>query len=138
FEEDLIPPVGEQQFHGLPFRVGAETPVGSRYIGFGTRDGLNLDPVTVPIGQTARRLLFAHALLESKLMEGGPMGLPVAHYVFRYNNDEEIRPPIRERFEVAVVPVGWGQHPFLAVPAQKDSLQPRYEGLWGNAGTRQA
>ena len=65
------------------------------------------------------------------------MGLPVAHYVFRYAGGEEIRAPIRERFEVAVVPIGWGQHPFLAVPDQKDSLQPRHEGRWGNAGNRQ-
>lgn len=137
FPSDRVPPVGEQQYHGLPFQVGAETPAGSRFIGFGSGEGLKLDPVTVPIGRTACRLLFAHALLESKLMEGGPVGLPVAHYVFRYAGGDTVRVPIRERFEVAVVPLGWGQHPFLAVADQKDSLQPLYEGRWGNAGNRQ-
>ena len=60
---------------------------------------------------------FAHALLESRIPEGGPVGVPAAHYVFRYTDGEEVRLPIRERFEVGVVPVGWGQLPFLAVPA---------------------
>src|SRR5262245_577140 len=113
------PPAGEQQFWGLPFQVGAASPSGNRYIGFGSSDGLKLDPVTVSIGQTARRVLFAHTLLESRLNEGGaprPVGQPVAHYVFRYADGEEQRVPIRERFEVAVVPTGWGQLAFLAVP----------------------
>jgi hypothetical protein len=131
------PPVGEQQYHGLPFRVGAETPGGNRYLAFGRGEGLTVEPVTVPIGQEARRVLFAHTLLESDLMEGGRVGVAVAHYVFRYIGGEEQRVPIRERFEVAVVPLGWGQHPFLAVPDRKDGLWPRYEGRWGNAGSRQ-
>ena len=95
FGQDSDPPAGDQQYHGLPFRVGAETPAGKRYLAFGSSEGLKLDPVTVPIGQTARRVLLAHALLESKLMEGGPMGTTVAHYVFHYAGGTEVRVPIR-------------------------------------------
>jgi hypothetical protein len=137
FKGENVPPVGEQSFHGLPFRVGAAATAEQQYLGFGSGEGLSRDPVTVPIGQTARWVLFAHALLESRLMAGGPLGVVVAEYVFCYADNEEVRVPIRERFEVAVVPIGWGQHPFLAVPDRKDSLQPRYEGRWGNAGNRQ-
>jgi hypothetical protein len=137
FGADRVPPVGLQSYHGLPFRVGAETAAGNRYIGVGRGDGLSFEPVRVPINGTARRVLFAHVLLESDLSEGGPVGQPVAHYLFRYADGEEQRVPIRERFEVAAVPTGWGQLPFLAVPDQPDRLQPRYEGRWGNAGNRQ-
>jgi len=129
--------VGEQIFHGLPFRIGAETDGGNRYIGFGSGERLEVDPVTIPLGQTTRRVLFAHAALETRIPEGGPVGVPVAEYVFRYDGGEEIRQPIRERFEIGVVPVGWGQLPFLAIPDRKDQLQPRYEGRWGSAGNRQ-
>src|SRR3954469_1576609 len=129
--------VGEQRFHGLPFRIGAETAGGNRYIGFGSGERLEVDPITIPLGQTARRVLFAHAALETRIPEGGPVGVAVAEYVFRYDGGEEIRQPIRERFEIGVVPVGWGQLPFLAVPDRKDQLQPRFEGRWGSAGNRQ-
>jgi hypothetical protein len=137
FPNENAPAVGDQTFHGLPFRVGADTSAGKRYLGFGSGEGVATDAVSVAVGQRARWVLLAHALLESRLMEGGPVGTTVAHVVFRYDDGQEVRVPIRERFEVAVVPIGWGQHPFLAVPDQKDSMQARYEGRWGNAGNRQ-
>lgn len=137
FGADSAPPAGDQAFHGLPFRFGAEGAEQGRYLGFGSGDGLSLDRVSVPVGQTARRVLFAHTLLETRIPEGGPVGEIAARYVFRFADGEEVRVPIRERFEVGVVPVGWGQLPFLAVPDRKDQLQPRYEGRWGNAGNRQ-
>jgi hypothetical protein len=137
FPNENAPAVGDQTFHGLPFRVGADTSAGKRYLGFGSGEGVATDAVSVAVGQRARWVLLAHALLESRLMEGGPVGTTVAHVVFRYDDGQEVREPIRERFEVAVVPIGWGQHPFLAVPDQKDSMQARYEGRWGNAGNRQ-
>jgi len=52
-------------------------------------------------------------------MEGDAIGRVLAHYVVRYVGGEAIRLPIRERFEVSVVPTIWGQWPFLAVPEQK-------------------
>lgn len=122
------PPLGEQQFHGLPFRVGEGAAAFVR---------LGAEPISVPVGRAARRVLFAHALLESGLMEGEPVGQVVATYTFRYADGEALEAPIRERFEAAVVPTGWGQLPFRAVPDQKNSLEPREEGPWGAAGRRQ-
>lgn len=126
--ETAQPPIGSQTFHGLPFEIGSDPTrcfIGSSSV------------VTVPINATARCVIFAHALLESKIGEGENIGHVVASYVFRFAGGEEMRVPIRERFEIAVVPTGWGQSAFLAVPDMKNRLQPRYEGPWGAAGTRQ-
>jgi hypothetical protein len=95
------------------------------------------EPLTVPVGKTARRVIVAHNLRESQVGEGGPVGQVVAHYVFHLAGGEQIRVPIRERFEIAMGPPGWGQAPFLAVPDQKNSLMPRYEGRWDATGQRQ-
>ncbi|HEY63131.1 MAG TPA: CehA/McbA family metallohydrolase [Caldilineae bacterium] len=138
FDAEMDPPIGVQSFHGLPFQVGPQEPTPTRcFLGFGSDEGLYHDPVTVSIGQTARRVLFAHALLESRLLEGGPVGEVIAHYVFRLADGERIQVPIRERFEIAMVPSPWGGSPFLAVSDQKETLMPRYEGEWGAMGRRQ-
>jgi len=129
---DAKPPVGAQTFHGLPFQIG---PEGRCFIARG--GDLGTGPVTIPIGQKARRVIFAHRLLESKLSEGDPVGRVVAHYAFRLAGGETVRVPIRERFETGVIPSGWGQLAFLGVPDQKDGVQARYEGRWGGSGLRQ-
>jgi len=65
-------------------------------------------------------------------------GRVVAHYVVRYADGDEARLPIRERFEISLMPAPYGQLPFLAVPYRKNYLMPRYEGPWGDAGNRLA
>ena len=40
-------------------------------------------------------------------------------------------------FQIATVPVGWGELPFLAVPDRPDRLPARYVGNWGSVGQRQ-
>ncbi len=131
------PPIGRQSFHGLPFQVGPSEPTPERcFLLFGD-DRQDNSRVTVPIGQTAKRVLFAHALLESRVLDGGPVGEVIAHYAFRFSDGETVRVPIRERFEIAVVPCPWGMAPFLAVPDQKETLAPRYEGRWDAVGFRQ-
>ena len=85
-------PLGKQAFRGLPFLVNAD---GSKcFIALNDASG----NVTIPVNQSARRLIIAHRLLESDLMEGGALGKPVADYVFRLAEGAEIRIPIRERF----------------------------------------
>jgi len=128
YPEGTTVPVGEQLFHGLPFSIGEAK-----------RSLVRIEdtPVRVPVGKTALRILFAHALLESQLPEGEPVGRTVATYAFEYVDGERLEVPIRERFEVAVVPTPWGQLPFLAVPDLKDALMPRHEGPWAQAGYRQ-
>ena len=128
-------PVGAQSFQGLPFRIGTADGAGERcFVGFG--EGLRGEALKIPIGKGARQVIVAHRLLESKLLEGGPIGLPVADYIFHLEGRETVRVPIRERFEISTVPDAGGA-PFVAFPERTDSLQPRWEGPWDAAGRRQ-
>ena len=126
---DADAPTGRQAFRGLPFLVGGE---GAKcFIAFDEASGR----AAIPIDQSARRVIVAHRLLESELMEGGPLGKPVADYVFRLAGGEECRVPIRERFEIAHLSEGGS--PFLALPDQNDLLMRRHEGRWEDMGRRQ-
>ncbi|MBT5532590.1 hypothetical protein HOK31_05980, partial [Candidatus Poribacteria bacterium] len=117
-------PVGEQSYHGLPFRVGGDGD--ACVIARGT--GVSLDPATIPIGSTARTLIVAHRLLDSKVYEGDPVGRVCADYTIVYADGSEVTVPIRERMETGIIPPGWGQLAFLAYPDTKDGLAARYEG----------
>jgi hypothetical protein len=137
---DLLAPhtplVGAQAFRGLPFQIGAGDG-GPCFLAFGVEPPCRSEPIHVPVGQAVRHLIFAHALLDSRLHEGDPPGREVARYAFVFTDGERVEAPIRERFEIAVSQVGWGELPFLAVPDRHDSLPDRYEGRWGAAGQRQ-
>jgi hypothetical protein len=130
------PAVGEQSLRGLPFCIGGDAGKPC-FLGFGAGDSLRSEPVSIPIGRAAKRLLFAHVQAESHLDEGEPVGGVVAHYAFVFADGERAEVPIRERFEIAVVPPGWGCLPFLAAPDRKDGLVDRYRGEWGGSGFRQ-
>src|SRR5205823_6229453 len=95
------------------------------------------DAVIIPVNRNASWILFAHAQLSTALHEGDPPGRVIARYVFHLAGGRRIEAPIRERFEISVVPVAWGEHPFLAVPDSADSLMARYEGKWESTGFRQ-
>ncbi|NIM93762.1 MAG: hypothetical protein GTO18_08640 [Anaerolineales bacterium] len=126
-------PVGDVEFHGLPFRIGQEgtkTP----FVGFG-ESGIK-NAMRVPLDRNARWIIFAHRLLETRLLEGEPVGTEIARYHFYFENDEKITVPVRERFEISAVPMHWGQSPFLAVPDISDRLLSRYEGRWDQIGFR--
>lgn len=126
-------PSGNHTYHGLPFIIGDGQ---GRVAGFG--DGVRLEAVTIPIPARATHVIFAHRLLGSKILEGGtPVGIACADYVFVDTTGEEVRAPIRDRFEIAVIPTAWGQLPLLAKPDMKDGLVPREQGPWGQAGIRQ-
>ena len=132
------PPIGAQLFHGLPFLIGDEQTTGLKcFLGFGQRDKLYSHPVTIPVGREARYVIFAHALLETELWRGGPLGEVIATYVFHFADGKDITAPIRERFEIGNIPLPWGQFPFLSVPDRKDYLEDRYQGAWDYAGFRQ-
>ena len=129
--------IGLQSFRGLPFQVGGEAGA-SCFITLGGSDS----SVTVPIGRPAHRVLLAHRLLETMLPEGGPLGVRVAEYVFRLAGGDEVRVPIRERFEISALPgAGLGRHvpgsPFLAVTDRKATLMARHKGPWELTGRRQ-
>ncbi|MFZ0547777.1 MAG: CehA/McbA family metallohydrolase [Candidatus Promineifilaceae bacterium] len=127
-------PLGEQVFQGLPFQIGDDSA--DHFLGFGSKEGLYQHPVRIPIGKTAHYLIFAHALLETDLWQGGAVGEQIARYLFHYENGRMIEAPIRERFEIDSVPFRFGQKPFLCVSNQKDNKYPRSEGPFGMAGWR--
>ena len=129
--------IGPQTFHGLPFQIGPYPPDDNKcLIGFAGDRG-SAGPITVPIGREAKHVVFAHALLESRIDEGEPIGRQVATYVVTLAGGRIHRIPVRERLELSVHPTAWGQWPFLAQPDTQDGLTPRYEGPWDLAGRRQ-
>ena len=73
-------PTGRQSFHGLPFLIGkGEDDDGESC--FIALDGA-ASPVSIPVKQAARTVVFAHRLLESDGLDGGAAGKVVAEYVF--------------------------------------------------------
>lgn len=132
------PPIGAQTFHGLPFLIGDTQTTGQRcFLGFGQHDNLYSEPVAIPVGRETRHVIFAHALLETELWRGGPLGEVIAKYIFHFADRTRIEVPIRERFEIGNIPLPWGQFPYLSVPDRKDYLEDRYQGAWDFAGFRQ-
>ena len=129
---------GLRSFRGLPFMIGglAGGIGGNSFIAPSPNGG----SVFVPVGKAAKRVLFAHALLETKLAEGGRLGEPVAEYVFYLSSGRQERVNIRERFEIAAspsFPPGTPGPPYRAVTDGKATLMPRYEGEFDAAGKRQ-
>ncbi len=112
-------PLGTQQFRGLPFLVGTDPQC--CFVVFG--EGLQNVPLSIPINEGVRSVIVAHRLLASGISTGGPVGEPIADYVFTYQNGDKEHVTIRDRFEIAEIPTAWGQLPFRAVPDQSDSLQ---------------
>ena len=130
--------IGLQSFRGLPFMVGglAGGLGGYSFIAPSKDSG----SVFVPVGKPAKRVLFAHALLETKLDRGGPLGEPVADYVFYLSSGRQERVRIRERFEIGAhptLPRGTPGTPYRAVSDGSAVLMPRSEGEFGEAGRRQ-
>ena len=135
------PPIGKHLFHGLPFQIGPANakPKQKCLIGLKGKSGGAkgaTSPIVIPIKAAAKHVIVAHSLLETEIPAGDPIGREVAHYVFAYDDGTSVRVPIRERFELAALPLTWGQLPFLALPAEKDHVWPRYGGEWDMAGRR--
>ena len=129
--------VGRQSFRGLPFLVGSDGD-GSPGNCLLALDG-DSEGMTIRIAKAARRVIFAHRLLQSELMRGGMVGKLVAEYVFHVSGADEVRVPVRERFEIGTVAADRFE-PFLAVSDQNDLLLPRQRGWhegWDLAGERQ-
>jgi hypothetical protein len=125
-------PLGRVELRGLPFLVGSDTPSKERCFVVPTA------PVSIEVGRTARRVIIAHRLLKPGGPAGHGVGTPVADYVFHLAGGEAVTVPIRERFEIQVVPMAWGSSPFLAVADSHDSKAARFEGHWDGSGFRLA
>ena len=127
--------IGPRRFRGLPFAISDDP---SRC--FVSLDG-DSEGVTVRVGRSTSRIIFAHRLLTSDIDAGGPVGVHVADYVFSLENGQQWVVPIRERFEIGFVPSGPLQGtsglPFRAVTDGKHRQMPRKEGQWQEVGRRQ-
>jgi hypothetical protein len=123
-------PLGRVDLRGLPFLIGTEPQSGERCF------LLPAAPTSVGIGRLAPRVIVAHRQLEPGAPAGHAVGQTVAEYAFHLAGGEVVVAPIRERFEIQVVPPGWGHLPFLAVTDTSDHSMPRFEGSWGDAGAR--
>ena len=123
-------PLGRVYLRGLPFLIGSEPPSAERCF------LLPSAPTSVGIGRLAWRVIVAHRLLEPGAPAGHAVGQIVAEYAFHLAGGEVVVAPIRERFELQVVPPGWGRLPFLAVTDTNDHNMPRFEGKWAEAGFR--
>ena len=123
-------PLGRVDLRGLPFLIGPEPPSPERCL------LLPAAPTSVGIGRLARRVIVAHRLLEPGAPAGHAVGQTVAEYAFHLAGGEVVTAPIRERFEIQVVPTVWGRLPFLAVSDTSDHNRPRWAGKWDEAGAR--
>ena len=134
------PGIGLQMLRGLPFQVG-KAGSSSCFIKLGEGDA----PISIPVGEAARQVVFAHRLLETDVPQGGQIGNHVADYIFHSSTGDAVTVAVRERFQISAFgpPFDAGTYtgapyaPFQAVPARKATLYPRYEGEFSDAGNRQ-
>ena len=135
------PLLGPQTMRGLPFNVGVpdDDPSDNCYVSLADGDA----SVTLPIGNNAHNVIFAHRQMETEQDAMGPIGVHVADYVIRFEGGETETVPIRERYEISAVGDRQGisrygvGYPYLAVTDQGDALTPRHEGRWEETGRRQ-
>ncbi|MFK3972992.1 CehA/McbA family metallohydrolase [Pseudomonas sp. NPDC087358] len=132
--------LGERVLHGLPFRFAdAAAPATLLLL------QPNQAPTRVDLARHAQWLIFAHALLETDLYEGGPVGMACAHYTLHYSDGSRVTRPVRQRFEIGptprkwegrAIPLDWGQTPFLALNDAQHQLMDRCCGRYDAAGAR--
>lgn len=107
-------PDGECLFWGVPFQL---SPTGSERRFVVVADGVRHadEAVTIPVGQSAKRVLFAHVCAPADgqwaTIDGASEAL--GRYVVRYASGDELEIPLRRRWEIHDVTIPWGHHPFL-------------------------
>jgi hypothetical protein len=134
---DQRPPVGEQTFHGLPFRIGdSARPEARSFVAVTPGES-----VTIPVDRVAAWVIVAHRRAQASEDEYLPPGEVVAEYTFRLADADAtaIAVPVRERLEIAVPPgdVWDGNGTFLATSTVQFAVPNRYEGRWDGLGWRQ-
>ena len=129
---------GQATFRGIPFLVGAagQSAGANCYLGLGGQDG----SVSIPVGQSANTVVFAHRLLDGALAQHEEPAKQVAEYVFHLSGGRTERVAVRKRFEISAKPVegvGFRSPTYLAVTDGKPRLLDRHEGRWDMLGRRQ-
>ncbi|HEY7042468.1 MAG TPA: CehA/McbA family metallohydrolase [Nocardioidaceae bacterium] len=124
---------GLRTFHGIPFQIGP-TPDRPSFVLLKPGE----PTVDIPVGERARRVVVAHLRLPVPAASAPELGDVVAEYTFETEGGGSPAVPVREGFEVAAPPDGWGwQGPFLAVAARTGESLDRRRGAWDEAGVRQ-
>ncbi len=121
----LIPTSGgDQNFRGIPFRLGPEGVEKKSWVVLGSRTGsATAKRVTVPVGKRADFVCLSSfcdwdpneflARDEDKIEQ---VGQKLAQLVLVYEDGSEEQLPIRRRFEVQAPTFTWGHRPFTALP----------------------
>ena len=118
-------PLGRADLRGLPFLIGSEPSSAQRCFLLPGAPVVGRDRPAGAAGD--RRAPAARAGRAA----GHAVGQAVAEYVFHLAGGEAVTAPVRERFEIQVVPPEWGRLPFLAVADSQDYKLPRFEGKLG-------
>ena len=118
------PQLGRVSMRGLPFLIGAESPSPQRCFVAPTA------PVSIEVGQSVRKVVVAHRLLRPAGPAGHGVGTPVADYVFHFADGEVSTVPIRERFEIQVVPTAWVSVPLRSRHRHARRKMSRFERPW--------
>jgi hypothetical protein len=131
------PPIGDQLFHGLPFRIGDPgKPDAACFVRV-----MPGEYVTIPVGRAADRVIVAHCHAGARGGERIAPGRVVAEYRFGLTGADaaEITVPVSERLEIAASPGEFwdAAAPFLAATTTEFRLPSRYEGRWDELGLRQ-
>jgi hypothetical protein len=133
-ETERVPPIGAQEFHGIPFLIG--TGPEPRFVLL--EPGANA--VVVPIRRSADHVIVAHRRIRQRAAEDDPApGTVVARYTFRLEDGSIEVVPIREHMEISpAADEGWdARGPFHAVGSSRRVLLDRYVGRWEDIGQRQ-
>ena len=108
-------PSGDCRFWGIPFDVvgPGETSAWVMVAGNGT-DQVP-ERASAQIGQTARRILFAHvcAPVEGQRVSIDGAGETIATYRIVYADQTTVEQELRRRYEIHDVNIPWGHRPFL-------------------------
>ena len=131
------PPIGDQMFHGLPFRIGDPArPEAACFVRI-----MPGETVTIPVDRIADRVIVAHWRAEAGDGNHLAPGRVVAEYRFSLAAADAaaVAVPVRERLEIAARPgeVWDASGPFLANSTTQLGLPSRYEGRWDELGLRQ-
>jgi hypothetical protein len=133
-ETGRVPPIGAQEFHGIPFLVG--TGSGPCFVLLEPGS----DAVVVPIRRSSDHVIVAHRRIRQGPATDDPApGTVVAQYTFRLDDGSTDVVAIRELMEISpAADEGWdGRGPFHAVGSTGRVLLDRYVGPWEDIGQRQ-
>src|SRR4029077_12376894 len=109
------PKVGRLDLRGLPFEIGTDESHCFVVLGRGYEA-----EATIPINSRTSSLVFAHRLVESPILSGGPVGAAVVELRFLFDEGPPDIVTRRYRFKTPSLPVGGGKFLFAAYPDRFD------------------